>query len=114
MNTRRYRVAQWATGHTGMRSLQTVIDHPRYDLVGLYVYSDEKVGRDAGEIAGRARTGVTATREIDHIIAARPDCVIYMPMLDHVSIPDMCRLLASGINIVTTSTEFHHPPTIFV
>ena len=112
MRKGRYRVAQWATGHTGMRSLQTVIDHPRYDLVGLYVYSEEKVGRDAGEIAGRGPTGVMATRQIEDIIAARPDCVIYMPLLDHVSIPDMCRLLESGINIVTTSTEFHHPPTM--
>jgi 4-hydroxy-tetrahydrodipicolinate reductase len=112
MKNRRYRVAQWATGHTGMRSLQTVIDHPLYDLVGLYVYSEDKAGKDAGEIAGRAPTGVLATRNIDDIIAARPDCVIYMPMLDHASIPDMCRLLEAGINIVTTSTEFHHPPTL--
>jgi 4-hydroxy-tetrahydrodipicolinate reductase len=95
-----------------MRSLQTVIDHPLYDLVGLYVYSDHKAGRDAGEIAGRDPVGVAATRNIEDIIAARPDCVIYMPLLDHVSIEDMCRLLESGINIVTTSTEFHHPPTL--
>jgi 4-hydroxy-tetrahydrodipicolinate reductase len=35
-----------------------------------------------------------------------------MPLLDHTSTDDMCRLLESGINIVTTSTEFHHPPTL--
>jgi 4-hydroxy-tetrahydrodipicolinate reductase len=112
MTNQRYRVAQWATGHTGMRSLQTVIDHPRYDLVGLYTYSEEKVGRDAGDIAGRAPTGVIATRQVEDIIAARPDCVIYMPLLDHTSTDDMCRLLEAGVNIVTTSTEFHHPPTL--
>jgi 4-hydroxy-tetrahydrodipicolinate reductase len=112
MKRRRYRVAQWATGHTGMRSLQTVIEHPLFELVGLYVYSDEKVGRDAGEIAGRAPTGVIATRDVTDIIAARPDCVLYMPLLDHTSTGDMVRLLEAGINIVTTSTEFHHPPTL--
>src|SRR5262245_61850407 len=113
MRRRRYRVAQWGTGHTGLRSLQTVIDHPQYDLVGLRVYSDAKVGRDAGDIAGvDKRTGVIGTRNIEDIIAARPDCVIYMPLLDHTSTDDMCRLLESGINIVTTSTEFFHPPTM--
>src|SRR5262249_47922767 len=48
MARKRYRVAQWGTGHTGLRSLQTVLDHPQYDLVGLRVYSDAKIGRDAG------------------------------------------------------------------
>ena len=110
MGRKRYRVAQWGTGHP-MRSLQTVLDHPQYDLVGLRVYSDAKVGRDAGEIAGLdENTGVIATRNIEDILAARPDCVIYMPMLDHTSIDDMCRLLECGINIVTTSTEFFSSP----
>ncbi len=44
----RYRVVQWATGNIGTRSLRAVIEHPDLDLVGVYVYSDEKVGRDAG------------------------------------------------------------------
>lgn len=56
MERKRYRVAQWGTGHTGLRSLRAVLDHPQYDLVGLRVYSDAKVGRDAGDIAGVDRT----------------------------------------------------------
>ena len=38
MQQERYRVAQWATGHTGMHSLRKIIEHPQFDLVGLYVY----------------------------------------------------------------------------
>jgi 2,4-diaminopentanoate dehydrogenase len=113
MQTKRYRVAQWGTGHTGRRSLQTVIEHPRYDLVGVYVYSDHKAGRDAGDIAGiDKKTGVIATKKIEDIISAKPDCVIYMPLLDHTSTDDICQLLESGINIVSTTTEFFHPPTM--
>jgi 2,4-diaminopentanoate dehydrogenase len=108
MDTPRYRVAQWATGHTGMSSLRSVIEHPQLDLVGLYVYSDEKLGRDAGELCGTGPTGVIATTDIDEIIAAKSDCVLYMPLLDHESIDDICRLLESGANIVTTVTTFHH------
>jgi len=112
MDQARYRVAQWGTGHTGMHSLRKVIEHPRYDLVGVRVYSDAKVGRDSGDLCGIDPTGVIATSDIDDIIAVEPDCVMYMPLLDHHSIDDMCRLLESGINIVTTICEFHHPPTL--
>jgi len=95
-----------------MHSLRNVIEHPRYDLVGVYVYSDTKVGKDAGELCGMDPTGIMATRDIDKIIATQPDCVLYMPLMDHHSIDDMCRLLASGANIVTTATYFHHPATM--
>ncbi len=105
----KYRVAQWGTGHTGMHTLRKLIEHPHYDLVGAYVYSEEKAGRDAGELSGGEPIGVIATREIDDIIAAKPDCVLYMPMLDHESIDDMCRLLESGSNIVTIVPTFYHP-----
>ncbi len=112
MSEKRYRVAQWGTGHTGMHSLRKVIEHPRYDLVGVYVYSEAKVGRDAGDLCGAAPAGVIATRDIEDILATKPDCVMYMPMLNHHSIADMCRILDSGINIVTTANYFHHPSSL--
>lgn len=112
MVQKQLRVAQWATGHTGMHSLRKVIEHPRYDLVSLYTYSEEKVGRDAGDLCGTEPTGVIATRNIEDVIAAQPDCVMYMPLLDHESVDDMCRLLESGANIVTTITTVRHPPTM--
>ena len=46
----RYRVAQWGTGHSGMAALRALIQHPDFDLVGVKVYSENKAGRDAGEL----------------------------------------------------------------
>ena len=103
----RYRVVQWATGNIGSHSLRAVIAHPNLDLVGLYVYSEEKVGRDAGEICGVAPTGVLATRDIGEILALRPDCVVYMA--DRVDVDVLCQLLESGSNVVSTRSEFHNP-----
>ncbi len=100
-----YRVAQWATGNVGKRALRTVIEHPQLELVGLYVYSPAKVGLDAGELVGLPATGVLATNDIEQILAARPDCVLYMA--DRLELDVVCRLLSSGINIVTTRGEFH-------
>ncbi len=76
-----------------MSSLQSIIEHSLLDLVGVYVYTDEKVGRDAGDLCGTASTGVRATNTIEDILAVRPDCVMYMPLIDHESIDDICRLL---------------------
>ena len=92
--TDRYKVVQWATGNIGSHSLRAVINHPNLDLVGLYVYSEDKAGRDAGELAGTAPTGVRATRDIDEILALQPDCVLYMG--DRVDVDVLCRLLGAG------------------
>ena len=68
-----YRVAQWATGRIGASSLRELIHSPQFDLVGVYVHSDAKVGKDAGELCGLPPTGVKATRNIDEIIHQKPD-----------------------------------------
>jgi 4-hydroxy-tetrahydrodipicolinate reductase len=107
MNSTPYRVVQWATGNIGLRSLRAVIEHPDLELVGLYVYSEAKDGVDAGELCGLPRVGVTATRDVDAILALRPDCVLYMG--DRVDADAICRLLESGANVVSTRSEFHRP-----
>ncbi len=102
-----YRVVQWATGNIGTRSLQGVIGHADLSLVGLYVYAPDKVGRDAGELGGTPPTGVVATNDIEEILGLGADCVLYMPRA--LDVDEVCRLLASGANVVTTRGEFHHP-----
>lgn len=104
------KVVQWATGNIGTRSLRAVIEHPNMKLVGLYVHSPEKAGRDAGELCGLSPIGVKATNSIDEIIALKADCILYMQQ--GANIDDLCRLLASGANVVTTRVEFHNPPTL--
>ena len=105
-----HRVAQWATGNIGTRSLRGVIEHPALDLVGVYVYSEAKAGVDAGALCGLAPTGVIATRDVDEIVGLGADCVLYMPRA--LDVDEVCRLLAAGTNVVTTRGEFHHPPSM--
>lgn len=105
-----YRVVQWATGDIGLRSLRHVIRHPRMELAGVYVFSDEKIGRDAGELCGLDPIGVRATGSIDDILALGADVVLYMPLLCDMDV--VCRLLESGANIVTTRGEFHRPASM--
>ncbi len=108
--TTRHRVVQWATGNVGARALRGAIEHPLLDLVGVYVHSGDKAGRDAGELAGTAPTGILATDSIDDVIALAPDCVLYMA--HQTDIDEICRLLESGANIVTTRGDFHRPASM--
>jgi hypothetical protein len=76
-----------------------VINHPELTLVGCWVHSPTKAGRDAGELAGLAPVGVAATDDVDEILSLEADCVVYAPL-----VPDeglVCRLLRSGKNVVT-------------
>lgn len=109
MGKKRYRVAQWGTGHSGRHALRKVIEHPQFDLVAVRVYSEDKAGKDAGALCGMEKTGVTATNKTADILAARPDCLLYMPLTDAFSIDDVCTILEAGINIVTlVADQFHH------
>lgn len=94
-----YRVVQWATGGLGRAAIQGIVDHPELELTGCWVHSEEKVGRDVGEICGIDPLGIKATNDIEALIDLRPDCVLYSPLLP---IPEeVARLLAAGINVVT-------------
>ena len=107
----RYRVVQWATGNIGTRSLREIIGHPDLDLVGLWVSSPAKVGRDAGDLSGLdVVTDVVATDDIEAVLALDADCVMYMPQ--GLDLDALCRILESGANVVTTRGEFHHPASL--
>ena len=74
MNSRTYRVIQWATGNVGLVALRHFIENPTFELAAVLVTNPAKVGRDAGELAGVARTGVVATADIEAIVATEADC----------------------------------------
>jgi len=109
-----YRVAVWSTGGVGSNAIRVIDRRPDLELVGVWVHSPEKVGRDAGELAGIAPLGVLATSDDEALAALGPDCVVYGasgPERGAGAVPDYERLLEAGINVVTTtSTELIYPP----
>ncbi len=99
-------VIQWATGTVGVHAVPAIAAHPDLDLVGVWVHSEDKAGRDAGEICGSDPVGVIATRDADALLATDADCICYMAHSDvrpGEVVDDLCRMLASGKNIVNTS-----------
>ncbi|MFT3964970.1 MAG: dihydrodipicolinate reductase [Sphingobium sp.] len=102
-----YRVAQWSTGRIGICALRNLISSPQMEVVGVYVHSAEKDGRDAGELCGLDPIGVRATRDIEKIIALKPDCVVAVQEGDNID--DICRFLEAGINVATSRVSFVDP-----
>jgi 2,4-diaminopentanoate dehydrogenase len=102
----RYRVIPWGTGAVGAEMVTTIIDHrPDLEIVGARVYSDGKDGADIGTLVGRNPIGVTATTDVEEILALDADCVLYTPR--NISIDDVCAILSSGKNVATTAFLFH-------
>jgi hypothetical protein len=101
-----YKVVVWATGRVGRLAIRAVADRPNLELVGVWVHSESKDGKDAGTIAGIDPLGVAATRDDTAILAGDADCIIYTgpaTSRPREAITDFCRILESGKNIVTTS-----------
>jgi 2,4-diaminopentanoate dehydrogenase len=93
------KVIQWATGGVGRAAIENVLDHPDLELVGCWVRSADKNGRDVGELIGREPIGVTATSNAEDLLAHDADCVMYSPLLANDD--EVKAILRSGKNVVT-------------
>ena len=71
------RVVVWSTGGVGVIAIRAVHRRPDLELVGVWVHSNDKVGQDAGVLAGIEPIGITATNDAISLLDTRPDCVIY-------------------------------------
>ena len=102
-----YRVIQWATGTVGIHAVPAIVEHPDLELAGLWVHSDSKAGRDAGDIVGIEPTGIIATQDADALIMdTDADVVCYTANSDvrpDDVIEDICRMLRAQKNVVNTS-----------
>ena len=106
------RVIQWATGAMGRACARGVLDRSGMALVGAFVYGDDKVGRDVGELLRRAPIGVLATGSLDEIAAIDADVVIHAARLTDAydaHDDDIVRLLRSGKNVISINGNTFPP-----
>jgi 2,4-diaminopentanoate dehydrogenase len=108
------RVAQIGTGNVGVHALRALITNPDYELTGVWVSSESKAGKDAGELAGLdISTGITASTDLDAVLATEPQCAVYTAMADNRlpdALEDYRRILAAEVNVVGSSAVFLQYP----
>ena len=116
------RIVVWGTGFVGKMVIAEIVGHPSFELVGVGVRDPAKAGRDVGEICGLADpVGVTATTDVDELIALRPDALVhYGPTAAHAddNIALIAKFLRAGIDVCSTAmtpwvwpTMHLNPPT---
>jgi 4-hydroxy-tetrahydrodipicolinate reductase len=96
----------WGTGFVGRMVIPEIVRHPAFELVGVGVSSPAKVGQDVGDICGTERIGITATDDVDALVASGPDAVVhYGPTAAHAgdNIALMSRFLRAGIDVCSTA-----------
>jgi 2,4-diaminopentanoate dehydrogenase len=101
-----FKVVQWGTGNLGTLAVQSILKHPDLELIGTWVSSAEKAGRDVGELSRVPAIGLLATQDADSLIAGDADCICYatdsMGREDEV-VNDCIKMLRAGKNVVNVS-----------
>lgn len=100
------RVVVWGTGNVGRPAIRAVVAHQQLELAGVIVSNPEKVGKDAGALAGIADQGVVATDDWQALITHNIDCVVYTANADtrgQEAFMELLGLLSAGINVVSTA-----------
>ncbi|MER7664240.1 dihydrodipicolinate reductase [Streptomyces sp. NPDC096193] len=95
----------WGTGNVGRAAIRAVDAHPALKLAAVIVHNPDKVGRDAGHLAGLSEElGVSATDDIDTVLAASPRAVVYAASGDirpDEAQADILRAVRAGAVVVT-------------
>lgn len=100
------KVVVWGTGNVGRPAIRAVLSHSDLELAGVIVASENKVGLDAGEIAGVGTTGVIATTDWKSVLDKGADAVVYTATADirpEEAMADLLACLDAGINVVSTA-----------
>jgi hypothetical protein len=100
-----YRVIQWGTGSVGRLTLRELLKNPEFELAGVKVYGDSKVGKDAGSLCGGPDTGVLAVKEPAALNAQKGDTILYCPMV--ADYDELAGLLGAGINVITPASNMY-------
>jgi hypothetical protein len=97
----------WGTGNVGRAAIRAVEAHPALRLAAVLVHDPGKVGRDAGALARLGHDlGVTATDDVDAVLAAGPRAVVYAASGDirpDEALADIIRAIRAGAVVVTPS-----------
>ena len=108
-----YRVVEWSTGTVGKHAIAGILARPDLELVGVWVSSEAKHGKDVGELCGTEPLGLAATMHEDELLALQPDCIVHTAMTDadpFAAVDLFEKFLAAGINVVSSGPVFLQYP----
>jgi 2,4-diaminopentanoate dehydrogenase len=103
---RRYKVIVWGTGFVGQQVIRQLLDHPRFELVGVIVHAAEKDGQDVGTLCGRGPVGLAASRDARAVLSREADAVAYFgPTAEYLAenMANLTLAMQLGKDVVSTA-----------
>lgn len=106
----RVRVAIWGTGRAGTELVKVGLTRPWVELKAGIVFSEEKAGRDLGDLSGEPALGIPVTLDADAVLGRDDiDVVFFAGLGSNDEVAEYCgRALAAGKDVVTV-TNIYHP-----
>ena len=102
----RYKVIVWGTGFVGRQVVRMLLDHPRFELVGVIVNSPAKDGVDVGTLCGVAPVGLRASRDARAVLSREAHAVAYFgPTAEFLAenLSNLTLCMEMGKDVVSTS-----------
>jgi hypothetical protein len=91
------RVIVGYTGGVGSALARLVISNPGYEVVGALVHAEDKAGKDIGDIVGVGPIGVSATRDVNELLALQADVLSWHGVRWEPEV--IAEFLRAGINV---------------
>lgn len=107
------RVLCYGLGPIGLGVARLALDRTGLAVVGAIDIDPQKVGRDLGELVGRAPIGITVRSDIEAALGeARPEVILHATgsSLARVA-PQLVQAMTAGANVVSTCEELAFPWT---
>jgi len=108
----KYKVIIWGLGSVGRYAVKMIMDKSTLELVGAVDVDENKIGKDAGELFGFGKAGVTVTGDIDEALKTEADVVlIYLPNMRDADMrptgftpnaENICKALRAKKNVIST------------
>lgn len=106
-----YNICIFGPGDAGCIIIREACRLPEFEIVGVFVFQEQKDGVDAGALAGINPIGIKATRSWEEFLAIDCDVVVHTA-LDSPATPPLStyiRLLEAGKNVLTTHPYSYLP-----
>jgi 4-hydroxy-tetrahydrodipicolinate reductase len=98
-----YKVMVWGPGGLGTVAIWEILQSPAFSLVGVRAYSEDKHGKDVGDLFGIRPTGIKLSCNAAKLLQTDCDCIVMTArdMGNFNTDEEILQILAAGRNIVT-------------
>jgi len=113
MSSKKMNVISYGLGPIGIKMLQSILQSDSIQLIGAVDIDPQKIGRDAGELAGTGSVGVNVVQSVEEIDTASvsgPKIALHATGSNLEQVwPQLKQLLDHGYSVVSTCEQLSYP-----